>query len=146
MNDERFTINENKMNHILAVARLMYQMAIDDGKDEKYAEQMFLLGYLHDIGYEFCTTSTEHPTIGANILKESNYEYANQVLYHGKPNKKDISDTYAMDLLDKADLLIDHTGKYVGAKSRLEDIKSRYGENSSQYINAETMITRLKLI
>lgn len=144
--DERFTINENKMNHILAVARLMYQMAIDDGKSEEYAEQMFLLGYLHDLGYEFCTKSPDHPTIGANILKDCNYKYYNEVLYHGKPNKKDIADQYAMDLLDKADLLIDHTGKYVGAKIRLEGIKERYGENSHQYQNASAMVERLKLI
>lgn len=146
MNDERFTINDNKMNHILAVARLMYQMAIDDGKDEEYAKEMFLLGYVHDIGYEFCTKSTDHPNIGSDILQKSNYKYSNQVLYHGKPNKNDIEDQYAMDLLDKADLLIDHTGKYVGAKIRLEDIKSRYGENSHQYLNALTMVKKLKLI
>lgn len=144
--DERFTINNNKMNHILAVARLMYQMAIDDGKSEEYAEQMFLLGYLHDIGYEFCTKSVDHPAIGADILKTSNYKYANEVLYHGKPNKNEIKDQYAMDLLDKADLLIDNTGKYVGAKIRLEGIKDRYGENSHQYQNALIMVKRLKLI
>ena len=146
MSDERFTINNNKMNHILAVARLMYQMAIDDGKDEEYARQMFLLGYVHDIGYEFCTKSPDHPNIGAQILEKSSYKYANQVLYHGKPNKANIEDQYAMDLLDKADLLIDHTGKYVGAKTRLEDIKNRYGEDSHQYINASTMVKRLGLV
>ena len=38
---------------------------------------------------------------------------------------------------------IDKYGNDVGYTKRLEDIKSRYGENSTTYQNAETLILNL---
>lgn len=51
-------IDENRINHMLEVGRMCYELArdiFDLPKEE--AEQMFVMGILHDIGYEFLTSS-----------------------------------------------------------------------------------------
>ena len=57
-------IDENRIKHILSVARLMKENAEKLGLDP---EEMFTLGYLHDIGYEF-GGSEEHHIKGAEML------------------------------------------------------------------------------
>ena len=83
MQDEKIEISDHKMRHILSVARLMYQLALDDGKAEDYARQMFLLGYLHDIGYEFSEKPVNHPEEAYKMLSGF-YPYAEEILCHGK--------------------------------------------------------------
>ena len=39
---------------------------------------------------------------------------------------------------------IDKYGNDVGYTQRLEDIKSRYGENSTTYKNAEILVSKLR--
>ena len=39
---------------------------------------------------------------------------------------------------------IDKFGNDVGYNKRLEDIKNRYGENSTTYKNAETLVLKLR--
>jgi len=131
-------IDNDKLNHIIGVARLMKDRAVDFGLD---AEEMFTLGMLHDIGFEF-GTSEEHHKIGYEILKSQGYKYATEVLYHGMPTSE-YSST-ALDLLNYADLHISKTGDYVPFSLRLEDIKNRRGENSKHYINCKMVIDGLK--
>ncbi len=61
----------NRMQHSLAVARKMKKTVEDAGN--RYpctSEEAFLLGYLHDIGYEFADTQKEHAHAGGLLLKE----------------------------------------------------------------------------
>ena len=131
-------IDNDRNSHIFAVARLMKEKAKDVGLDE---EEMFTLGLLHDIGYEF-GDSEEHHINGYNILKKQNYKYAKEVLYHGKPT--DEYSSLALDLLNYADMHIDKKGNYVKYYDRLEDIKYRRGENSPHYQNSKKIIERLE--
>ena len=131
-------IDENRAKHILAVARLMSKKAKDFGLDEK---EMFTLGYLHDIGYEF-GESEEHHIVGYKMLKQQEYKYANEVLHHGKPNTGYSSP--ALDLLNFADMKTNKLGEYVSFEERLEDIKTRRGESSPHYINSKAIIEDLK--
>lgn len=48
-----------------------------------------------------------------------------------------------LKILNMADMQIDKYGNDVGYKKRLEDIKTRYGEDSIQYINAKNVIDSL---
>ena len=104
-------------------------------------QELFLLGYLHDIGYEFATNEN-HNSIGGNLLKESNYKYWQEVYYHGIPNSEYKS--LYLDILNTADMMIDKYGNDVGFDKRLEDIKKRYGEDSIQYVNCFKIVNELK--
>ena len=53
-------ISDNRLRHSIGVARKAYQIAKDMGKDEDFCRKMFMLGYIHDIGYEFSKTQSEH--------------------------------------------------------------------------------------
>lgn len=65
-------ITENRWKHILGVARKAKEFALKmRPKDKKYVEDMFLLGLLHDIGYEFTEGNASHAIIGGEILKRS---------------------------------------------------------------------------
>ena len=78
-------ISEDRIKHIISVARLMKNYCIDNNFDKSYCEYMFTLGFLHDIGYE-CCDHAEHNFVGGEILYHQNYKYAKEIKYHGVPN------------------------------------------------------------
>ena len=80
--------------------------------------------------------------IGGNLLRNSNYKYWKEVYYHGIPNSEYKS--LYLDILNRADMMIDKYGNDVGFDKRLDDIKNRYGEDSIQYINCFKIINELK--
>ena len=61
-------ISEDRLHHILGVARKDYEISINLGYDEEFAQKMFTLGWLHDIGYEFSQNPSEHAEISADML------------------------------------------------------------------------------
>ena len=77
--------NTNRLKHSLAVARKMVEIGKSKGLAEEELKDLFMLGYNHDIGYEF-GTNENHNVIGANILKQNNYKYWQEVYYHGQIN------------------------------------------------------------
>jgi predicted hydrolase (HD superfamily) len=114
------------------------------GWAEEKCRAMFLLGYLHDIGYEFSDVPNEHPFVGGELLKAQQYPYWREILYHGCVDCEYTS--AELDLLNAADLSVNAQGENVGAIERLTDIANRYGENSRQHLNAKTLARKLKLI
>lgn len=130
-------IDNERLKHIFEVAKLMKEQAEIVGLDN---EEMFTLGMLHDIGYEF-GENNDHNFVGFQILDKQDYKYAKEVLYHGKPNSEYKS--LALDLLNFADMHIDKKGNYVSFENRLEDIKNRRGEQSMAYINSKKVIEEL---
>ena len=131
-------IDEDRMKHILAVARLMKENAEEAGLDP---EEMFILGMMHDVGYEF-GGSEEHHLVGAGILEKQNYKYYLEVLFHGKPTSEYQSP--ALDLLNYADMHINKKGEYVTFEDRLQDIANRRGKDSPHYRNCRVIIEGLK--
>ena len=131
-------INENRLHHILSVARLMKENASKLGLNE---EEMFTLGLMHDIGYEF-NEGIDHNQTGGNMLKAQNYKYYNEVFYHGviNPPYKSLE----LDLLNFCDMRVDGKGNVVSFEDRLEDIKTRRGENSFAVQKCTEMINLLK--
>lgn len=67
-------IDEDRLNHSLAVARKMVEIGKKYKLNEDELQELFTLGYNHDIGYEF-GNNENHRIIGGTILKASNYRY-----------------------------------------------------------------------
>ena len=134
-------MDNDRLKHNYAVANKMIELGKEKSLSEIELQELFLLGYLHDIGYEF-GTNENHNSIGGNLLKESNYKNWQEVYYHGIPNSEYKS--LYLDILNTADMMIDKYGNDVGFDKRLEDIKSRYGEDSIQYVNCFKIVNELK--
>lgn len=131
-------ISENRTKHIIAVANLMREKAKLLNLNE---DDMFLLGYLHDVGY-FKDETLNHGQVGEIILTRNGYKYAKEILYHGNPNA-DYS-SVELDLLNYCDMHIDGTGRLVSFEERLLDIKTRHGEDSLAYQNSKAVAEKLK--
>ena len=128
-------IDDNRYKHIRGVAELMSEIA-PQGKEK----EMFLLGMLHDIGYLY--QPKDHNFLGGNLLKEQGYQYWPEVYWHGVPDAKYTS--AALDLLNSADMQVNGKGERVSYAERLEDIGTRYGKDSPQYILAAKMVRYLE--
>lgn len=124
-------MDEDRIKHSFAVARKMKQIAIDLGLNDEEINDCFVIGFIHDIGYEFATNKMGHNKIGGEILKRNNFKYWKEIYYHGETEIE--YESLYLDILNQADLQIDRYGNDVGYDKRLEDIKSRYGETSIVY-------------
>ena len=136
-------IDENRLHHILGVARKAYELAINMGYGEGYARKMFMLGWCHDVGYEFSEDPSEHAKVGAEMLrmlKDESAPYA--VEHHGLYAEHE---TPGWKILNMADMLIDSKGNEVSVSKRLDDIKERYGEHSNEYLTACDICYRIGL-
>ena len=54
-------MTNDRLKHSLSVAKKMKEIV--EGKTKMYSfnpDEAFILGMLHDIGYEFCETQEEH--------------------------------------------------------------------------------------
>ena len=131
-------IDENRLKHIYGVAKLMAENAEKHGLNK---QEMFMLGFLHDIGYEF-GGSEEHHVVGAEMLEKENYKYFKEVLFHGMPNVG--YESPALDLLNFADMHINKKGEYVTFEERLKDIAERRGKDSPHFKNCTVIIEGLK--
>lgn len=135
-------MDENRLKHSLAVARKMVEIAISLNLSDEDIKNCFIIGYNHDIGYEFTKNGINHNIIAGEILKNSNFKYWKEIYYHGEVNSKYKS--IFLDILNQADMQIDKYGNDVGYDKRLEDIKNRYGENSRIYINCCKLINEIR--
>ncbi len=138
------SFDANRNLHSLMVAKKMKELANSKHYDSDFAEDMFMLGLVHDIGYEFCNDKKLHNKVGGELLKRNGYNYYKEVYFHGDPNCSYSS--IALDFLNTADLMTNQNGEYVSIENRLEDIKCRYGKSSVQYNNAFSLATKLSLI
>ncbi len=120
-------INNDRLNHSLAVARKMVEIGKKYNLNDSELQDLFVLGFNHDIGYEL-GTNENHSVIGGNILKQSNYKYWREVYFHGETDIQYHS--LYLDILNMSDMQIDKYGNDVGFIKRLEDIENRYGKES----------------
>lgn len=134
-------MDEDRLKHSISVARKMVAIGKEYHLSKEELKELFILGYNHDIGYEFCSDNIEHNIVGGEILKENGYKYWQEVYCHGSPNAE--YNSLFLKILNMADMQIDKFGNDVGYKKRLEDIKTRYGKDSIQYINAKSVIDSL---
>ena len=123
-------MDEDRLRHSIAVARKMVEIAKSKNLSDEDIKNCFIIGYNHDVGYEFTKNGNNHNTIGGEILR-NNFKYWREIYYHGEINVEYKSQY--LDILNQADMQIDKYGNDVGYDKRLEDIKSRYGEDSEVY-------------
>ena len=74
-------MEQNRINHILAVADKMRKNAEKFGVDP---DDAYLVGYLHDIGYEYIRSM--HNKTGGSILEKNGFKYWKEIYYHGDTN------------------------------------------------------------
>ena len=133
-------MDSDRLKHSIAVARKMVQIAKENNMSNEEIENCFIIGYNHDIGYEFTENGLNHNKIGGEILKQNGFKYWKEVYYHGEVDSE--YQSIYLDILNRADMQINKYGNDVGYQNRLEDIKSRYGEDSKVYINCKEMIDK----
>lgn len=131
----------DRLKHSISVGRKMMEIGKQNNLKEEELRELFLLGYNHDIGYEFSDKGVNHNIIGGKILKESGYKYWEEVYYHGEVDIEYKS--IYLDILNQADMQIDKYGNDVGYEKRLEDIKQRYGEESLVYKKAYKLVKNI---
>lgn len=141
MVNKNIGISEDKMKHILEVARECYKIAKSQGYDEEFCERMFMLGWTHDVGYEFVEDSTKHGEASERLMKHigvSNNDKSSAKALHCVRTHGHVVKTASPEwvILNTADMTVNSKGEHVSIYERLEDIKERYGEDSSQYVSS----------
>jgi hypothetical protein len=129
--------------HSITVWKIMQQLALEKTGDQNYANDMFVLWYLHDIGKQFWYTS-DHAERWWEILKRVGYKYRQEVYYHGAINIQYSSPE--LDLLNTADLQVTLSWDHVSLQERLEDIAIRHWKDSIGYQNSVILAQKLWLI
>lgn len=120
----------------------MVEISKSKNLNEEDIENCFVIGYNHDIGYEFAENKFNHNIIDGEILKNSNFKYWKEIYYHGEI---DIEYKFLyLDILNQANMQIYKYGNDVGYDKRLEDIKNRYGEDSEVYNKCYKLIDKLR--
>ena len=137
-------ITSNRWHHILGVARKAKILALAlKPNDEKYSEDMFLLGMLHDFGYEFTENGKKHAMVAGQILERSGYKYWQDVVNHSEKATDNMSDETF--IINCADLSVSPDGKDITIAERVEDIGRRHGKNSTQYLIAFEKLQKLQV-
>jgi hypothetical protein len=132
----------SRYRHCYGVGKKMYWYSkIMLGWDEKKCREMFVLGNLHDIGYEFNGDSFQHNIVLSEILKDK-YPYWKEILYH--PAFQTEYDSMEMKLLYYADLTVDGYGNWVTMEERMNDLIKRHGEDSGDVKEGLKIINALK--
>lgn len=134
-------MDEDRLRHSIAVARKMVEIAKSKNLSDEDIKNCFIIGYNHDVGYEFTKNGNNHNTIGGEILR-NNFKYWREIYYHGEINVEYKS--LYLDILNQADMQIDKYGNDVGYDKRLEDIKSRYGEDSEVYNKCCKIVDKIR--
>ena len=136
-------ITQSRWQHILGVARKAKILA-DKLKpnDTQYAEDMFLLGIMHDLGYEFIESNASHAAIGGEILKRSGYQYWQEVALHGDETVENMTDE--LFILNCADMSTGPNGEDFTFEQRLEEIASRFGKDADAYKKCVIEVAKLK--
>ena len=125
-------ITSSRWQHILGVARKCKEFAVKlKPNNNKSAEDMFLLGMLHDIGYEFTENNASHAYVGGEILKRSGYKYWQVVANHGNETVKDMPDE--LFIVNCADMSTGPNGENFTFDDRLDEIASRFGKDTNAY-------------
>ena len=136
-------ISNQRLMHIINVARIAQKLAKKlRPQDDIFEKNMFLLGFVHDIGYEFTQDPILHGEIGGKILQNAGYKYHNCIAQHGLIKDTPVSDE--LYILNLADMLVNFDGSNCTFEKRLEDIEKRYGTKSHQYQNSCKLIEKLK--
>lgn len=125
-------LTEKRMKHCHGVGMKMAEMVRLD--PELYGctpEEAYVLGLLHDFGYQFAENQEDHAHLGAATLRQSGYKYWREVYHHSA--WQDEYSSPLLKLLYFADMTVGPAGESVTVRERIDDIEARYGTDSPQY-------------
>ena len=135
-------MDENRLKHSYAVAIKMIEIGKTYNLSDEELQDLYLLGFNHDMAYEFTEHGKNHNTIGGKILKRNGYKYWKEVYYHGRIT--DEYDSLYLKILNQADMQINKYGEDVGYSGRLKDIEERFGKDSDIYNWCRELIDYIK--
>lgn len=130
-------ISVDRALHTRAVAIKMRQWSMEHPEYGVDPDCMFLLGWLHDIGYELRPDGKMHSQAAGILLLCNGYQYGKEVYYHGAVNRS--CQSKAEDLLNWADMTTGFVGQYMSMAERVQHIEERYGKDSEQAKSAEEL-------
>lgn len=136
-------ISENKLKHMLGVARECRNLARQRGLSKEVCDAMFIMGLLHDVGYED-EENSYHPSISDEMI--SNF-IINADLCSGAIASHGLAfDNWGIfdEILNTADMTISHTGDKVTIDKRLKSIGERHGFDSIIYKHAFEVARKIK--
>lgn len=138
-------ITDNRLRHNLGVARECYNLALHKYNfSEEKARGMFVMGFLHDIGYEFADNRKNHPSVSYEIILQLDKDMLLAIKNHGNSTLDEFS--IFDKVLNNADLTVNSKGDNCSVEDRLNDIKIRYGDNSKEYNSALDLADKLGLL
>ena len=166
-------IVKERVEHIVWVARRCAELAKERGYDQSMQEQAFLMGWNHDIGYEWCDLPEGHAKKGAGVIRASygklyekeypeiveflrtvDFVWWKEIMVHGYPKihprrmidgKPYMSEM--LDILNIADITTLQGGQYCTAQERLDDLLKRgYLPESEKYKNMYQLCKELNLL
>lgn len=139
-------IDNKRIVYCLGVARKMKKLAEQAHPGDKdFANDMFILGLIHEVGFEFTTLDIVANEIGGSALKRNGYKYWEEASHFGIGHCQYKSE--ALDILNTAILTTSEDGEDISVEEKLEETaNSIMGENSIQYGNYKDIATSLKLI
>lgn len=141
--DRPITITDDRLQHMLGVARACYGYSESlFGWDAEKCEEMFLMGLVHDFAYEFVSDQRDHEHRGGEVLRRVGFAYSDEVFLHGDPNVDDWSDE--LFILNYADLTTSSSGEMCSFAQRLSSVIDRYGEGSVQVERMRGVIERVE--
>ena len=135
-------ISENKLHHTIQVARVCYRLAKEAGMQETKARAAFVMGFLHDIGYEYLDAGddvTKHAEISAALIDamaENFPEIRDAVATHGTCTA--FTSEFSR-ILNTADMSVMHDGTECSVEERVAGIKAFHGTDSSHTKHARAM-------
>lgn len=130
---------QSRYRHCHNVGLRMYDYAKKRLKwSEQKCQEMFILGCLHDIGYEFDEDSHFHSVEMSKVLESCKYKYASEILHHSwVPEDTEGCDISKISpeirLLYFGDMTVDGMGNWCTLDERLSDLENRHGKNSDVY-------------
>lgn len=152
-------ISESRLNRILAVARQCYNLSKRMNYSEEFCRRMFMIGWIHDIGYEFTSEQMLHSFESAEMIRflSGSHEKMSYglksaygaVAFHGSKlddTNKELENSAEWIILNAADFTINSQGNAVSCEQRLFEIRTEYGENSKEYLESLDICRTIGLI
>ena len=138
---ENIGITEDRLRRSLSIARKTYKIATYMKYGEEFARKMFLIGLIHDIGYEFTQDSDRYPEESSTMLASICGGYLSPLSRDSinaikECRKYPTKYTPENVILNMADMQVDKYGKEVSVTQQLESIKAEFGEHSNEYLTA----------
>lgn len=131
-------MDENRLRHCHGVGVKASELGrVLFGWPDEKCQEMFVMGYLHDIGYQFAHKQSEHEELGGDLLRSLGFTYWAEIFNHGNPDSAYQSNELLV--LNLADMLTSKDGSATTVPARLDDIASRYGVESTQYVAAKRL-------